>query len=639
MGAEKLAFAAVSTRLSWGVISFVFAFIAPAVTPRAEPLPRSVLFLDHNGPSEPFGQSMSAAFHTTMIADSREHVAIYAETLDLIRSSSSRYKEILTTYLREKYRDIPIGVIVAPGTAALAFMLPARAEIWPEVPAIFVANPAAASEAKSIPGVTGLVRRQPLQASVNTAQAIMPGLKSIALVGDVPRQDYQRARFKEQIAALAGVEILDLTGLRMAELLQRVAALPSGTVIYFTTLTFDGDKPAYLSRDALVAIAKVANRPIIVDLETHVGYGSVGGLVADPGAIGRALARLALRILDGESASNIPVGSGDFVRPIFDARQLQRSGISESNLPTGSEIRFRQPTAWEQYQWQILLIAGALLLQTGLIIGLIYEHRRRQIAEADSLQRVNELARMNRFATAGELSASIAHEIRQPLTAISASGPAATSWLKRQVPNLDEARTALDTVIAESHHADDVIKGVRAMFKHESTARSEVNLNELIQQVIAVTARAIDSNNIELMTQLTDDVPPLVMADPVQLQQVILNLVMNAVEAMSPAAHGIRILGLRTEVDPGGTVLLRVVDSGPRVDPKVVKKMFQPFFTTKSSGMGMGLSICQTIVEAHGGRLTAAPNNPHGMEFQISLPLHQHGTKPSDKTTVWNSDF
>jgi signal transduction histidine kinase len=100
---------------------------------------------------------------------------------------------------------------------------------------------------------------------------------------------------------------------------------------------------------------------------------------------------------------------------------------------------------------------------------------------------------------------------------------------------------------------------------------------------------------------------------------------MNAVEAMSHAGHGTRILGLRTEVDPAGTVLVRVVDSGPRVDSEIVKKMFQPFFTTKSSGMGMGLSICKTIVEAHGGRLTAAPNNPHGMEFQIALPGHNTG--------------
>ena len=125
---------------------------------------------------------------------------------------------------------------------------------------------------------------------------------------------------------------------------------------------------------------------------------------------------------------------------------------------------------------------------------------------------------------------------------------------------------------------------------------------------------------------LTDEISPLVMADPIQLQQVILNLLMNAVEAMSNTGHETRILRLQTEADHSARMaLVRVTDSGPRVDPRVVERMFQPFFTTKSSGMGMGLSICKTIIEAHGGQLTASANNPHGMEFQIILPLHQRG--------------
>jgi len=123
---------------------------------------------------------------------------------------------------------------------------------------------------------------------------------------------------------------------------------------------------------------------------------------------------------------------------------------------------------------------------------------------------------------------------------------------------------------------------------------------------------------------LTDDALALVMADPIQLQQVILNLVMNAVEAMSHSGDEQRVLRIRTQPGPAETVVVGVMDSGPRVDPEVVKKMFQPFFTTKTSGMGMGLSICKTIVEAHRGQLTASANNPHGMEFQITLPLYQH---------------
>jgi signal transduction histidine kinase len=219
------------------------------------------------------------------------------------------------------------------------------------------------------------------------------------------------------------------------------------------------------------------------------------------------------------------------------------------------------------------------------------------------------------------MSASIAHELRQPLAAIAMSGVAALNWLKKQVPDLNEARSALEAVVSEGHRADDVIKSVRAMFRDESPARAPINLNELIQEVMTITARSISSNNIALNANLTDNPPPMVMADSVQLKQVILNLIMNAVDAMSQPGHWARLLQLGTQVRPDGTVLTRVTDSGPNVDPKIVEKMFQHFFTTKPSGMGMGLPICKTIVEAHGGTLTASPIKPYGMEFRIVLPL------------------
>ena len=238
------------------------------------------------------------------------------------------------------------------------------------------------------------------------------------------------------------------------------------------------------------------------------------------------------------------------------------------------------------------------------------------------------MARINRVATAGELSASIAHELRQPLSAIAALGSAGLNWLKRlkeQSPDVDEIRSALQKVISEGHRADDVIKSMRAMFKNEPPRRTKVNFNDLIQQVMLITAGSIKSNNIVLDVNLTDHPPPLVMGDPIQLQQVILNLVMNAVEAISHSGHWARNLLLRTQVRSDGTVLMRVVDSGPSVDPKVAEKMFEPFFTTKPGGMGMGLAICKTIIVAHGGSLTAFPNTPQGMEFQIVLPLANIG--------------
>jgi signal transduction histidine kinase len=251
------------------------------------------------------------------------------------------------------------------------------------------------------------------------------------------------------------------------------------------------------------------------------------------------------------------------------------------------------------------------------------------------MELTHELAQMNRFATAGEMSASMAHELRQPMAAIASYGSAGLNWLKKQVPDLNEARAALEAVVRESHRADDVIKSVRAIFRHESPARAPINLNELIQDVMTITARQINSNNIVLNANLIDDPPPMVMADPVQLQQVILNLIVNAVDAMSRPGHWARILQIGTQVRPDGTVVARVTDTGPGVDPKAVEKMFQHFFTTKPSGMGMGLPICKTIVEAHGGTLTASPRKPHGMEFRIVLPLANMGwnDSPSERPT------
>jgi signal transduction histidine kinase len=560
---------------------------------------------------------MSAAFRSTINPGSGGNVTIYAENLDLIRSPGPRFEALITTYLREKYRDRPVGVIVAMGPSSLALLLRSRAELWPEVPVIFVASIPVGT--KIPPGVTGLVRRQTLRSSVNLARTLRPSLRRLALVGDVPQPHWVRAGFGAEIPALAPeVEIIDLRGLRMAELRQRLTSLPDNTVIYFTTMTYEGDRPAYVSRDALVDLSKVANRPIIVDLEGHLDAGAVGGLVVDPGPMGHGAARLALRILDGESASNIPIVAGEFVRPIFDWRQLQRWGISESNLPPGSETRFRQPTAWEQYHWQIMLIAAALLLQTGLIIGLIHEHRRRRVAEVDARRRISELAHMNRVATAGAVSASIAHELNQPLAAITTSGSAGLRWLAKATPDLDEARAALKSVVEDGHRAGQLIGSIRGMYQKDDPGRSPLDVNELVREVLVLLRDQLSHHEIAIQTEPSPALPR-VSGNRVQLQQVMLNVIMNAAEAMDAVKDRPRVLQVKTEPNEPSGVLITVQDSGPGIDPENIERIFDSFFTTKSHGMGMGLSICRSIVEAHDGRLWASTGTD-GAAFYMVLP-------------------
>ena len=323
---------------------------------------------------------------------------------------------------------------------------------------------------------------------------------------------------------------------------------------------------------------------------------------------------------DGESASHIPVVKVNVTKPIFDWRELQRWGISEARLPPGSDIRFRDPTAWDLYRWQIMLVAAALLTQTALIIGLFYEHRRRRNAEAASLSAMGKLADMNRVATAGELTASIAHEVKQPLAAMVANANAALRWLTNKTPNLDEALAALKRVVSDGHRTAEVIGSVRAMFKKEGQERAPVDLNDLIQDVLALLRGELKKRGIVVQTGLSWPLP-LAVGHSGQLQQVILNLVRNAADAMDSVAGRARILRVKSAVhDPDG-VLVSVEDSGTGIDPKDIDRIFDSFFTTKSHGMGIGLSICRSIIEAHGGRLWASSSIGHGTVFNIQLPI------------------
>ena len=328
---------------------------------------------------------------------------------------------------------------------------------------------------------------------------------------------------------------------------------------------------------------------------------------------------MALRILGGENASDLPVVKVPS-QLIFEWPALQRWKISKSSLPPGSSVQFHQPTLWEEHAGIILAAGFFLIAQAAMIFWLLYERQGRHAAEVAARRTMTELAHMNRIATAGEMTASIAHEIKQPLSAITTNGQATLRWLKRQVPDIEEAKTAVQGVIEAAARADKVITNIRAMFKKEITPRVLLDVNQLIEQVLVPTRQTISSKNVAVQLNLTDDPRRLVLGDPIQLQQVVLNLINNAVEAMS-SSDGARILQIQTKTtNSAETVLVAVADTGPGIDPKIVDKLFDPFVTTKSGGMGMGLSICKSIIEAHDGRLTAVPADPRGTEFRITLP-------------------
>jgi len=235
-----------------------------------------------------------------------------------------------------------------------------------------------------------------------------------------------------------------------------------------------------------------------------------------------------------------------------------------------------------------------------------------------------ELERAARFTAMGELAASIAHEINQPLAAIVNNASAGLRWINNRPPNLDEVRLVLGHLVNDGGRCSEIIAGIRAMLKKGSQSRAEIDLNELICGVKNLVQSQLETRGVLIQTQLADDLPR-VMADRVQLQQVFLNLFVNAAEAMACISDRERVVNVRSERYEGEGALIAVQDSGIGIDTAHAGRIFDAFFTTKSEGMGMGLSICQSIVQSHGGRMMVSPGNPHGSVFCVILPAHGTG--------------
>jgi len=587
----------------------------------ADPLPLTVFFLDQSTPYTEYFGKLLASFQSTLKSGSDAPITIHLERLGYTYVKGTKYDPLLHSFIKEKYRSEPISVVIADGFDALQFAVSLQAEIDPSIPIVFSSvDGSAAAQLKLPPNVTGTTIHTTVRHALITAKALVPGLKRIAVVGDPIEGQTSRHHYKKELPTIdEDVELIDLTGLPMDELRKRVATLPEDAAIFYTTLIVGSGGAHYDPNEALELVAEVANRPIVIDQESRLGHGGTGGFLLQAAPIGEVTARIVLRLFNGESASSIPVMAGEFVKPVFDWRELKRWNIPEARLPSGSEIRFREYGPWEQYRLQIIVICAALLLQAALIGWLIYEIGRRQRAEIQSRSSMAELTYMNRRATAGHLSASLTHEINQPLASMVTRASAALRWLRAEQPNLEKAVAALEAIVAAGLRAGDIVASVRAMFKKDAPQKVSTDINQTILTVLSIVRVELQKHGVELQTQLNEHLPT-VQGDKVQLQQVVLNLVMNGIEAMLSVQP--RVLKVQTDQPKAGIVRVLIEDTGIGIDPPNLDQIFKPLFTTKSTGMGMGLSICQSIIESHSGRILVSSAISRGSIFQFELPIN-----------------
>ena len=600
-----------------GIIFFLMALFACQVALAAEHK-RVMLFHSFGQDFKPWSE-YAKDIRAELKRQSPWPLDIIENSLVTARFSDENPEAPFVEYLSALFANRPLDVVVSIAAPAADFVQRHRRRLFPTTPMVLTAVDQRRVQYSNLTGndVAVAVNINYLSAFENILQVLPDTKDVIVVVGTSPIEKFWKEAIGKQASPLTNRIKLSWTDeLPFEELLKQASALPPHTAIFWELMIVDAAGVVHEGNLPLERLHAVANVPIFSYDESFFGNGIVGGpllLVADTS---RLTATVAIRILKGEKAGDIKVSSVEFSAPRFDWGQMQRWGINEKNLPPASEILFRDPTVWEQYRAHILAVTAAILIQAALIFWLLYEHWRRQRAEILARNTMSELSHVNRLATAGQLSASIAHEVNQPLAGIVANAQAALRWLEKA--NVGEVREGLKRIVSEGHRASDIITNLRAMFKSDVQEKPLVDINKLVLSVLALVRIDLQKHEIKLQTQLDDRIPQ-VLGNQVQLQQVISNVVVNAIELMGSSQT--RALRIKTELSQSNTeVQVSIEDTGTGVKSSDVAQLFKPMFTTKARGMGMGLSICQSIIENHDGRIWVSPGATGGSIFQFELP-------------------
>jgi signal transduction histidine kinase len=564
----------------------------------------------------------------TLVFKSEDTKEVYREAMDLSRFGSDLYKMQLRDFLQAKYANKKIDVTIAVLGPSLDFLLSYGEAIFPGTPIVFCGIDRKELGDRTLPPhVRGVLVKREFAPTIDLALRLHPGTDRLVVVAGTSEFDtrlLQQAR-QEFRPYEDRLHFTYLNTLPLDKVLAQLSQLPPHTIVLYTTFFQDGAGESFVPHDVVERVSAVASAPTYGFLDQYLGLGIVGGDLYSFSEHGTEAAKLALQVLAGTEPSRVQYSEVQANKLLFDWRQMRRWGISESALPAGSEILFRDPSAWDQYKMQILAATAAILIQGALIGWLLHERRYRRRAERATRDTMWELTQLNRMATAGELSATIAHEISQPLTSMVANADTALYLLSSENPDVGEARDALRDIVTSGHHASDVITSVRAMFRKDTEKKNPTDVNKFIRSVLGLVRSDLRKCSIECQVNLDEKLPP-VIGNEVQLQQVTMNLVMNAIEAMSATEP--RVLSIKSVVTGHNTVRVSIEDTGSGIDPSNMDRIFKPLFTTKARGMGMGLSICRSIIESHDGRIWVSAGASRGSTFQFELPSSVPAANP-----------
>lgn len=549
-------------------------------------------------------------------------VEINAEFLDYPRFFGQAYADTVTRFLREKYAAHMPAVIIAGGEDALEFLLEHRDGLFSDLPVVHVAVPATilATHAPLPPNMVGVPVGFDFAATIAQALDWHERAHRLVLVtGASPLDRTLEARLRALEPSFKDrVEVEFLSSLATPALLARLAQLDTNAVVFTPGYFDDGAGNQYHPRESAALVAAASGAPVYGPYDTFMGTGIVGGVMPSFMAMGRQAGLIAAEILAGAAPQTLALPKVADSVVTLDWRQVLRWKMDVGSLPDDAVIHFRTPGFFETYRREAIIGGALFVLQGVLIAWLLLERRRRRVAElAVQRQRV-ELMHSSRLALAGELTASIAHEINQPLAAILSNADAAALILEKTGAGDGELAAILADIRRDDQRASDVITRLRALLARQEFERLPLDVSDVAREVAALLRVEAGRRRVALELRLPSG-GAVMMGDRIQVQQVLINLILNAMDAVAGQEPDRRIVRLSAEI-VADEIRVTVRDYGEGIDPAHLGKLFVSFFTTKRSGMGLGLAIARTIVVAHGGRLMARNAPEAGAIFELVFP-------------------
>ena len=589
-----------------------------------------VLILNGTDPYLPAYLEIDSAMRASLAQQAERRIVYFSEPLDAQRFQVEAFEPELVALLAKKYSGLKFDVIVAISRRAFEFYNRHGAKLWPGARLVYSGWPGEALESSELPtGATAVVTRQEVAETISLARRLQPDARRVVIISGASDLDRRNEHLvRESLAKmLDGLPAEFLIGLPVPDLVTRLAAEPSNTIAIYLSQFRDRDGRPYTPREVLRAISAGSGAPVYGIVETYLGFGMVAGIAESYTERGRLIAELIHQSLAGGSPAADRALLVAPSRCVADARALQRWSLDERRLPNGCDIRFANVPVWREYWWQIALTLAVIVGQTLLITALFNQHRRRRLAEQAELAQRVDLARASRLAMAGELTGAIAHEINQPLGAILSNTDAADLILESDRDRRDELRGILADIRRDDLRASEVIHRLRELLSKNEYEREPVELNGLLSDLEPIIRSEAKRRGVTLDIQPAATATTIV-GDRVQIQQVLINLVLNAMDAVADVPELLRKVVVSIAKGASGA-LISVQDRGRGIAPEHLTKVFDSFFSTKRKGMGLGLSITRTIVEAHGGRVWAENGPGEGALFRVELPLAAASDAPS----------